>query len=50
MHKEKFAHLEGKLRKDKFSLLELGLQRQENVFTVTNKSNKAAVYASFTLT
>jgi hypothetical protein len=39
MHKEKLGHLEGKLRKDKFNVSKSYLQRQQNVFTVTNKSS-----------
>jgi hypothetical protein len=30
MHKEKFGHLEGKLREDKFKLLKSDLQRQKS--------------------
>jgi hypothetical protein len=47
MHKVKFGHLQGKLRYDKFNLLKSNLHWQQNVFTVSNKSNEAVVYASF---
>jgi len=40
------SHLESKLKEDKFIVLKSDLQRQQNVFTVANKSSEAAVYAN----
>jgi len=38
MHKEKFNNLE-----DKFNILKLDLQWQQNIFTVAKKSSEAVV-------
>jgi hypothetical protein len=49
LHKDKFGVLEGKLREDKLKNLKSHLQRQQNIFTVATKSNKAAVHAGFAI-
>jgi hypothetical protein len=47
LHKEMFGVLEVRLRENKLKNLKSDLQRQQNIFTVTAKSNGAAVHASF---
>jgi hypothetical protein len=49
LHKDKFGVLAGKLREDKLKNLKSDLQRQQNIFTVSTKSNDAAVHASFAI-
>jgi hypothetical protein len=44
MHKERFGHLEDKLREDKFIVLKSSLQWLEAIPTVANKSSKGAVF------
>jgi hypothetical protein len=40
---KKFGHFEGKVREDEFSHLKSVLQRQQNLFTMANKSSEAEV-------
>jgi hypothetical protein len=48
LHKDTFGVLEGTRRENtKLKNLKCVLQRQENIFTVANKTNEAAVQASF---
>jgi hypothetical protein len=47
LHKDKFGVPEGRLRENKLKNLKCDLQRQQNMFTVTTKTNEAAVQASF---
>jgi hypothetical protein len=49
LHKEKFGHVEGKLKENKFNVLKSDLQRQQKVFTIASKSSEAMAYASLTL-
>jgi phosphopantetheinyl transferase (holo-ACP synthase) len=49
LHKDKFGVLEGKLGEHKLKNLKSDLQRQQNIFTVSTKSNEAAIHASFAI-
>jgi hypothetical protein len=47
LRKDKFGVLEGRLRENKLKNLKCDMQLQQNIFTVTTKTNEAAVQASF---